>query len=106
MIDDLRFDNRFTKSLPADSDIGTERRQVEQACYSRVKPAVVTEPRLIAHSAEMFELLGLESAEIDRPGFVEVLAGNRLLAGMDPHAACYGGHQFGNWAGQLHSCNR
>jgi uncharacterized protein YdiU (UPF0061 family) len=101
MIDDLRFDNRFTKSLPADSDVGTERRQVEQACYSRVKPAVVTEPRLIAHSAEMFELLGLESAEIDRPGFVEVLAGNRLLAGMDPHAACYGGHQFGHWAGQL-----
>ena len=20
---------------------------------------------------------------------------------MDPHATCYGGHQFGNWAGQL-----
>ena len=101
MIDDLRFDNQFTKSLPADSQVGTERRQVEQACYSRVKPAAVAAPRLVAHSAEMFELLGLESAEILRPGFVEVLAGNRLLAGMDPHAACYGGHQFGNWAGQL-----
>ena len=23
------------------------------------------------------------------------------MAGMDPHACCYGGHQFGNWAGQL-----
>jgi uncharacterized protein with ACT and thioredoxin-like domain len=22
-------------------------------------------------------------------------------AGMEPYAACYGGHQFGNWAGQL-----
>jgi uncharacterized protein YdiU (UPF0061 family) len=101
MIDDLRFDNQFTKSLPADSHVGTARRQVEQACYSRVKPAVVAAPRLVAHSVEMLELLGLEPAEILRPGFVEVLAGNRLLAGMDPHAACYGGHQFGNWAGQL-----
>ena len=55
MIDDLRFDNQFTKSLPADSQVGTERRQVEQACYSRVKPAAVAAPRLIAHSAEMFE---------------------------------------------------
>jgi serine/tyrosine/threonine adenylyltransferase len=24
-----------------------------------------------------------------------------LLPGMSPYAACYGGHQFGNWAGQL-----
>jgi uncharacterized protein YdiU (UPF0061 family) len=30
-----------------------------------------------------------------------VLAGNRLVPGMQPYAACYGGHQFGSWAGQL-----
>ncbi|MDP7282002.1 MAG: protein adenylyltransferase SelO family protein, partial [Candidatus Poribacteria bacterium] len=45
--------------------------------------------------------LGIDSAEIQRPDFVEVLVGNRILPGMDTHAACYGGHQFGNWAGQL-----
>jgi len=101
IIDDLRFDNRFTTALPADSNVGTECRQVERACYSRVAPAVVAGPRLLAYSREMFELLGIDLAEIDRPSFVEVLAGNRLLAGMDTHAACYGGHQFGNWAGQL-----
>src|SRR4029079_12444259 len=28
-------------------------------------------------------------------------AGNRVLPGMLPYAARYGGHQFGNWAGQL-----
>ncbi len=33
--------------------------------------------------------------------FAEVFAGNRLLDGMDPYATVYGGHQFGNWAGQL-----
>ena len=32
---------------------------------------------------------------------VEVLAGNRVLEGMAPYAARYGGHQFGVWAGQL-----
>jgi uncharacterized protein YdiU (UPF0061 family) len=33
--------------------------------------------------------------------FVEVFAGNQLLDGMEPYAANYGGHQFGQWAGQL-----
>jgi uncharacterized protein YdiU (UPF0061 family) len=31
----------------------------------------------------------------------EILAGNRVLPGMRPYAARYGGHQFGHWAGQL-----
>ncbi len=30
-----------------------------------------------------------------------MFAGNQLLSGMEPYAACYGGHQFGSWAGQL-----
>ena len=30
-----------------------------------------------------------------------MLSGNRLVPGMTPYATCYGGHQFGNWAGQL-----
>jgi uncharacterized protein YdiU (UPF0061 family) len=33
--------------------------------------------------------------------FARVFSGNALLPGMVSHAACYGGHQFGNWAGQL-----
>jgi uncharacterized protein YdiU (UPF0061 family) len=32
---------------------------------------------------------------------VEALAGNLVTASMKPYAARYGGHQFGNWAGQL-----
>ena len=30
-----------------------------------------------------------------------LFSGNAVTADMDPHAMCYGGHQFGNWAGQL-----
>ena len=48
---------------------------------------------------EVAKLLGL--AVQPTPELVEILAGNRVIAGMAPYAACYGGHQFGAWAGQL-----
>jgi serine/tyrosine/threonine adenylyltransferase len=97
----LRFDNRFTRSLPADPEAGPRRRQVRGAVYSRVAPTPVAAPRLVAHAREVAELIGLDPAACTTPEFAEVFTGNRVLAGMDPHATCYGGHQFGNWAGQL-----
>ncbi|MEM0925674.1 MAG: YdiU family protein, partial [Planctomycetota bacterium] len=33
--------------------------------------------------------------------FARVFGGSDLHPKMDPFAMCYGGHQFGNWAGQL-----
>jgi uncharacterized protein YdiU (UPF0061 family) len=49
----------------------------------------------------MAERLDLSPETCVTPAFAEVFAGNRLLEGMDCHATCYGGHQFGSWAGQL-----
>ena len=40
-------------------------------------------------------------ADLASPEFARVFAGNTLLPGMQPFAANYGGHQFGQWAGQL-----
>ncbi len=97
----LRFDNSFQRLLPADSIADNRRRQVIGACYSRVQPEPVPEPRLVLHSQQAAELIGLCAEDLARPELVEALAGNRLLEGMSPHAACYGGHQFGSWAGQL-----
>lgn len=97
----LKFDNQFTKALPADPETGSRRRQVANALYSRVDPTPVSAPELVACSQETAELLGLTKAETDTPEFAQIFAGNTLLPGMDPHATCYGGHQFGNWAGQL-----
>ncbi len=37
-LDDLEFDNRFTRELPADPGTGSARRQVREALYSRVRP--------------------------------------------------------------------
>ena len=97
----LRFDNRFTGDLPADPEAENFRRQVSQACYSRVRPTPIVKPQLVAYAREVAELLDLTSAECESPAFAEIFAGNRLIEGMDPYATCYGGHQFGNWAGQL-----
>ena len=95
------FDNRFSRELPADPDTANQPRQVLGACYSRVQPAKVAKPELVAFSREVAEQLGIPPEVMESDAFVHVLAGNRLLPGMDPYAMCYGGHQFGNWAGQL-----
>ena len=100
-LESLRFDNRFVDALPADPLTVNTVRQVGNACYSRVTPRVAPDPRLVAFAREVAELVGLRPGECTSDEFLQVFAGNRILPGMDPHATCYGGHQFGNWAGQL-----
>ncbi len=97
----LRFDNVFTRELPADPVAHNSRRQVSDAIYSRVAPQAASAPELVACAREVAELLGLDEDDCRSGAFAEVFTGNRLLPGMDPFATCYGGHQFGNWAGQL-----
>ena len=97
----LRFDNAFVRELPGDAEAGPRLRQVHAALFSRVDPTPVVAPRLIAHSAEVAALLGLDAADIAAPEFAQVFGGNALLDGMQAFAANYGGHQFGHWAGQL-----
>src|SRR5262245_18987594 len=94
---ELAFDNSFVRDLPADPVTENVPRQVSGASYTRVQPTPVAAPRLLAWSADLGERLGLEPS----PEMVQVLAGNRVLPGMQPYAARYGGHQFGHWAGQL-----
>ncbi|MGZ8237004.1 MAG: protein adenylyltransferase SelO [Methylobacter sp.] len=100
-LDSLIFDNRFIRELPADPQTANTRRQVFGACYSRVMPAQVANPQLVAYSREVAELLDLSPEDCESDDFTQVFVGNRLLPGMDPYATCYGGHQFGVWAGQL-----
>ena len=97
----LSFDNTFVRELPADPATGPGRRQVHGALYSRVQPTPVAAPRLVAWSREVAAMLDIDPADIESPAFAQVFGGNALLDGMQPYAANYGGHQFGNWAGQL-----
>jgi uncharacterized protein YdiU (UPF0061 family) len=100
-LDHLPWDHRFTELLPADAEAANHRRQVSGAAFSRVLPEAGGGPRTVAWSPEVAELLGLDPALCASPDFAEVFSGNRVPAGADPHALAYGGHQFGNWAGQL-----
>ena len=98
---ELTLDNRFTRDLPADADTSTRMRQVTNACFSWVAPTPVQAPKLVAHAQEVADLLDLSETTCLTQEFADVFAGNTLLEGMQPYAACYGGHQFGHWAGQL-----
>ena len=100
-LDNLRFDNVSLRELPTDPERENRRRQIKDAINCHVQPTRVPAPQLIAWSREVAEPLGLDAATCTSPRFARVFAGNELLSGMAPHATCYGGHQFGSWAGQL-----
>src|SRR5262245_6261107 len=100
-LSELCFDNSFLRSLPADPEEGGRRRQVLRACYSRVVCTRVSGSRLLAYSREAAALIDLGREDCESALFVDVFSGNRVLTDVQPYAACYGGHQFGNWAGQL-----
>jgi uncharacterized protein YdiU (UPF0061 family) len=97
----LPFDNRFIRELPGDADGSPRRRQVYGAFWTKVAPTPVPAPRLIAHAREVAALLDLSEDDVRSPQFAAVFGGNEQLAGMQPFATNYGGHQFGSWAGQL-----
>ncbi|MCQ9373501.1 YdiU family protein [Methyloversatilis sp. XJ19-13] len=99
-LDEIEFDNVFVRSLPADPSADMRSRPVIDASYTLTSPTPVAAPELLAWSDVLGAQLGLRRpARVDVA--VEALAGNRILPGMQPYAARYGGHQFGNWAGQL-----
>ena len=101
----LRFDNSFVRELPGEAETLRAVRGVRGACFSPIAPVPVSAPRLVAWSPEVARLLDLSETACASDSFlqvaVEVFSGNALLPGMEPYAACYGGHQFGAWAGQL-----
>jgi len=84
----LNFDNRFTRELPADPETENYRRQVSGACYSRVQPTEVAQPKLVAYAHEVAELLDLTDEMCESETFAQVFVGNRVVKDMDPDASC------------------
>jgi uncharacterized protein YdiU (UPF0061 family) len=100
-LEDRVFDDGFVRALPADPVLENRVRAVSNAAFSFVTPTPVAAPRLLAWCEPLAESLGLMAPRAADDPAVQILAGNRLAAGMRPYAARYGGHQFGHWAGQL-----
>ena len=96
---EAQFQNEFVEQFPGDHSGEKRSRQTPGVLYSTVQPTPVRSPELIAWSEELASELGLASPS--DPTSIGVLAGNHVLPSMKPYAACYAGHQFGNWAGQL-----
>ena len=97
----LQLDNHFVRHLPADPEQRNIRRQVSKACYSRVQPLQFPRATLLGWSQPLAAQLGLSPLQLGEARFAQIFSGTELLSGSEPFAQCYGGHQFGNWAGQL-----
>lgn len=101
-LEELNWDHSFVRELPGDSRTDGPPRQVLHACYTKVSPsAQVENPELVAWSDSVAQLLDLDPREFERPDFPLMFTGAAPLKGSLPYAQCYGGHQFGMWAGQL-----
>ncbi|MEW5306788.1 MAG: hypothetical protein WDW36_009226 [Sanguina aurantia] len=102
ILENLRFDNSFVRELPQDPNTRNELRQVYGSLFSLTSPTPPDgEPYLVAYSPEVCQLLDLDPSEAERAEFPMLMCGAAPIPGSQPYAQCYGGHQFGTWAGQL-----
>ena len=92
--------NAFTSSLPGDPVTNNYVRTVLNSCFSFVNPTKVPSPQIISVNEELSKELGINYSE-NKEFFKNIFSGNKIFDGFKPYAQNYGGHQFGNWAGQL-----
>ena len=69
--------------------------------YTRLAPTPLPQPYFVAAAPDAAALIGVDAAALRDAEVVEVLAGSALVAGADPLAAVYAGHQFGTYVPQL-----
>lgn len=96
---EIEFRNEFTGNFPGDESGDTKPRQTPGMFYSKAIPTPVPQVNLLAWSDELAS--ELEIAKPTSQEEIDILGGNKIMPSMYPYAACYAGHQFGNWAGQL-----
>ena len=97
----LNIQDTFLKELPADPIEANTRRQVHNACYSYATPRQTSHPQILSTAKEVADLLGIKESDLEADYFKNIFTGNEVLPDTRPYAMCYGGHQFGHWAGQL-----
>lgn len=95
----LSFKNDFVNHFKGDESGSLKPRQTPGVFYSLAVPTPVEKVTLLAWSDALAAELEVEKPT-DQKG-IDILGGNHVTPSMKPYAACYGGHQFGNWAGQL-----
>ncbi|KAL1582385.1 hypothetical protein WHR41_08899 [Cladosporium halotolerans] len=120
-IRDLPKSNNFTQKLPPDEQYRTptashneERKKlgprlVKNAAYTFVRPDPFEETELVGVSQTALKDLGIDPESTKEKDFKDAVSGNKIItfdgepkdSDIYPWAQCYGGYQFGSWAGQL-----
>lgn len=113
--------NNFTQKLPPDQQYPTpldsheEDRQklgprlVKNAAFTYVRPESFEKTELVGVSATALKDLAIDPASVKDEDFKDTVAGTKIITvdgepkddDVYPWAQCYGGYQFGSWAGQL-----
>ena len=83
----LRWDNAFAR--------------LSGRFHTRLAPTPVPAPYFVAASPSAAAVLGLEATALRDDATIQALAGTAIVAGSDPLAAVYAGHQFGVFVPQL-----
>ncbi len=97
----LNIQDTFNRQLPADPVAENYPRQVAGACFSYTVPTPPRKPALLHVSDTMLAEIDLTRADAESDDFLYVFSGAQVYPGTAPYSMCYGGHQFGHWAGQL-----
>jgi serine/tyrosine/threonine adenylyltransferase len=117
-IKDLKITNFLTKQLSRDPETPgvpfvpsknipacIYQRQVYNAHFSYVQPEIAPRPKLVSFNSNFASTLGLDPTLVQDPDaekdLVDILSGQKPLENSNAWSLCYGGHQFGSWAGQL-----
>lgn len=97
----LKIEDSYCFSLPGDTIRENYIRTVSNACFSLVAPTPCSRPKLIHVSDDVMHRVGLKQEDVDSSDFLGIVSGCLVYPDTQPYAMCYGGHQFGSWAGQL-----
>lgn len=122
-IRDLPKSNTFTSKLPPDELYSTPAsshsaprknlgpRLVKNAAYTFVRPDPYEANELLGVSQTALRDLAIDPATVENEDFKDTVSGKKIITLEDgqepqdkdiyPWAQCYGGYQFGQWAGQL-----
>ncbi len=95
----LQNSPHFSVELTSDPIEENYTRQVKNASFSYVKPVTPSNPEIL-HVSEQF-LNELNLTINDKKEFLKIVSGEQSFHDFKSYAMCYGGHQFGHWAGQL-----
>ncbi len=75
--------------------------QLGEDFYIHLSPQPLPAPYWVGQSRLLARELGLHPSWLASPELLQAVSGNRPIAGTQPLASVYSGHQFGQWAGQL-----